>query len=204
MPNDIQAGASAAHAAGSRPLHAASDRERLDDTGLLQDHDADAAERVLAQLAAVELHFLSLTPDVPHDRALALLQQAEGIKRRASDLWATVHDLALAWAVRNGPLVCGMDVRYEAARQRTVVCRNALKTAEHVLEAVGGDLGGMVAHLRADPWKHGACAATLAADTWASLFEVRFTDHLTLIRVDKRFTGTRGRRSATRRLPHGE
>jgi len=76
----------------------------------------------------------------------------------------------IAWLSRNGDYTAGEN-RYYVGTVRDYKCRDAVTTAERVLEAVEGDLERFLSMLSSNSWKPGAVRDLLGQAMFDVLFE---------------------------------
>ena len=117
----------------------------------------------------VEQAVYLLTPGVPGELVLQLLELTAALKRRAGELRERAEAMAVAWIEANGDLVLG-DHRYYAGHAKETRCINRQAAVEAALNAVFGDLQAFCDLLCAQPLKPGACRGVLPPDDFGRLF----------------------------------
>jgi hypothetical protein len=106
---------------------------------------------------------------VSEDDVLELYDKVLHVQQRVKQLRAEMTQALIRWIDFNGSIERG-DVRYYVSDRTTWKQRqDNTHTMEGMLTATGGDLEAIVACLRADPWKHGACREALG-ETFAQHF----------------------------------
>lgn len=126
------------------------------------------------------------------EAALAVIQREEGLvtqeevvkaldlrnrlREFVRELDGQVEAATIRWIDANGEIEVG-DIRYYVGAEKKVRCVDTTRTAEAILERVGGSVGDFVATLVSQPFKPGAAQSVLG-DESDRLFSVTHVQDL--------------------------
>jgi hypothetical protein len=148
-------------------------------------------------VAAVEERVNALAPDAAGEEEIVnWLNLTEVLLQRAREIRHRMEQVAVEWIQLHGPLAVG-DIRYSVGCPKTVRCLDVARCLRLVLAGCGGDVDGVAAYLRADPWKYGSVRSLLGESEFEQAFRSEWKPKLVEGRPQRQLQQTN-----TRFLPH--
>ncbi len=120
-------------------------------------------------IAAIEQSASALCVDEPENDLQQWLNLSEVLTTRAREIRQMVERIAIQWINANGPMRMG-DMLYTVGHYKTVHCTDVPRCVDLVLEASGGDMAGLIANLRTDPFKYGSVRSAIGPSLFHQVF----------------------------------
>jgi hypothetical protein len=121
-------------------------------------------------IAQVEDAAMTLCVDEPETELQSWLILSSVLVARAKQIRQRIEQAAIKYIETHGPVVAG-DLEYTVGYRKEVKCLDRQRTLNLILVATGGDLGAIVDHLRADPYKYGSIRGLIGEANYHQVFK---------------------------------
>jgi hypothetical protein len=142
-----------------------------DDIDQIEDSDTTTAEVPMlatSTIRQVEDAAMVLCVDEPEVELQSWLNLSSVLTARVKQIRQRIEQIAIKHIETHGPIVCG-DLEYTVGYRNEVKCIDRQRTLD--FEASGGDLGSIVEHLRAEPFKYGSIRGLIGQSNYQQVFK---------------------------------